>query len=596
MIKFTSYNCNSIRSNIESVKELLNKNDIIFLQELMLLQNDLSILNKLNNDFKCIAAVKDKQIDDIVTGRPSKGVAIFFKKYLSDYIKTVEINECLNGIILNTTIGKVLALNVYLPYDNNDNESMDNYRGYLATICSVIEEYNITNIAIAGDFNADPVKGRFWKELKVLIDNFNLETEVNLITTNEPVFTFLSAAHSTTSWLDHVLMSNSLFEICRNVFINYDLSLFDHFPLCFSFNLDLNLNSLSSQNNNINVENFVKWHKMMKSDFMKYEENVKKHLNNVDLSSDYTCNITDIDCMFNDIIDILLESSQEFTNAHKSYPKCIPGWNDHLKHLYVDARNKFKSWKNNGMQIPSESHDMMKESRQIFKKQFKKCKRNEDEIRKEKLISSLHNKDNKNFWRNVKNTYNKSDSLKCCTIDNLNSVQEQVDKFSDIFKDIFHDPQSNNSTECKFELFDECNNLNKPMIPSCTIEDVNNAMNRLKCGIGPYNIHTNHLKNSPIELRTYLCKFFNACLYKSYVPKRMIKGVILPLIKDKFGDINSSQNYRPIISSSIILKLFEYILFFKLETYFITNDGQHGFKAGHSIATANFILRETILS
>ena len=76
----------------------------------------------------------------------------------------------------------------------------------------------------------------------------------------------------------------------------------------------------------------------------------------------------------------------------------------------------------------------------------------------------------------------------------------------------------------------------------------------------------------------------------------MSNGIILPLIKDKFSDVNSLDNFRPIMSSSEILKLLEYIILHKLEGYFDINDRQHGFNSGNSTATAFFIFKETILN
>ena len=82
MIKFATFNCNSIRKNVESVKELLRSNDIVFLQELMLLREDLGFLKELNKDFSCTACAKGVKDNEIATGRPSKGVAIFFRNTL----------------------------------------------------------------------------------------------------------------------------------------------------------------------------------------------------------------------------------------------------------------------------------------------------------------------------------------------------------------------------------------------------------------------------------------------------------------------------------------------------------------------------------
>ena len=85
MAKIISYNCNSIRCNSEIVKSLLVDADILFLQELMLERRDLGFLNDFNDNFRHVAYVKDRESGGICEGRPSKGVAIFWRTSLSPF-------------------------------------------------------------------------------------------------------------------------------------------------------------------------------------------------------------------------------------------------------------------------------------------------------------------------------------------------------------------------------------------------------------------------------------------------------------------------------------------------------------------------------
>ena len=45
-------------------------------------------------------------------------------------------------------------------------------------------------------------------------------------------FTFYSAAHGTTSWLDHCVTTESGKSIMPDIYINKDFVCSDHFPLC----------------------------------------------------------------------------------------------------------------------------------------------------------------------------------------------------------------------------------------------------------------------------------------------------------------------------------------------------------------------------
>ena len=74
----------------------------------------------------------------------------------------------------------------------------------------------------------------------------------------------------------------------------------------------------------------------------------------------------------------------------------------------------------------------------------------------------------------------------------------------------------------------------------------------------------------------------------------MINSVIIPIIKNKFGDFTDKNNYRPIVLSSIISKVFEHIIIIRLEEYLWTNNNQFGFKFGHSTDLCIYALTEFI--
>ena len=83
MVHCISYNCNSIRNNSEIVKCLLREADILCLQEIMLTKDDLSVLNQFDPDFEHVAYVNDRENSGMNEGRPTAGVAIFWKRKFS---------------------------------------------------------------------------------------------------------------------------------------------------------------------------------------------------------------------------------------------------------------------------------------------------------------------------------------------------------------------------------------------------------------------------------------------------------------------------------------------------------------------------------
>ena len=74
----------------------------------------------------------------------------------------------------------------------------------------------------------------------------------------------------------------------------------------------------------------------------------------------------------------------------------------------------------------------------------------------------------------------------------------------------------------------------------------------------------------------------------------MIKSIIVPLVKNKCGNLADKNNYRPIALSSIASKVFEHVILCRLEEYLWTNDNQFGFKPSHSTDLCVYALTEFI--
>ena len=85
------------------------------------------------------------------------------------------------------------------------------------------------------------------------------------------------------------------------------------------------------------------------------------------------------------------------------------------------------------------------------------------------------------------------------------------------------------------------------------------------------------------------------CMFKHcYLPSSMLDSVIVPLVKNRNGDLSDKNNYRPIALSSTISKVFENVILYRLEEYLWMTDNQFGFKVGHSTDLCVYPLAEFI--
>ena len=74
----------------------------------------------------------------------------------------------------------------------------------------------------------------------------------------------------------------------------------------------------------------------------------------------------------------------------------------------------------------------------------------------------------------------------------------------------------------------------------------------------------------------------------------MIKTTIVPVIKNKCGNLADSNNYRPIAIATIVSKLYESTILYKCEDFLKTCDNQLGFKRKHSTEFCIYTLKEFI--
>ena len=85
---------------------------------------------------------------------------------------------------------------------------------------------------------------------------------------------------------------------------------------------------------------------------------------------------------------------------------------------------------------------------------------------------------------------------------------------------------------------------------------------------------------------------FSGLFVHSFLPSSLMSVVLIPIIKNKCGNINSKDNYRPIALASVVSKVLEKIILSRLENYVDTNANQFGFKKGHGTDQCIYVIKE----
>ena len=121
------------------------------------------------------------------------------------------------------------------------------------------------------------------------------------------------------------------------------------------------------------------------------------------------------------------------------------------------------------------------------------------------------------------------------------------------------------------------------------------AICKLNEGSDPCNINSKHLKNCGNIFREFLCKMYNSFMRHNHIPKYMLYGEIRPRMKDNNICKTKIENYRPIMKSHMLLKVFEYVLLPILTKNLLLCDQQLGYTAQSSCTYTVTILKEIIM-
>ena len=81
--------------------------------------------------------------------------------------------------------------------------------------------------------------------------------------------------------------------------------------------------------------------------------------------------------------------------------------------------------------------------------------------------------------------------------------------------------------------------------------------------------------NSPTIIYEHIARLFTTMFRYSYIPDNFMHVIMVPLVKNKSGDLTNKDNYRPISLSTIISKVFEQIILWKCEDIFLLNEQEN---------------------
>ena len=604
-IKLVSYNSrglpyDEIKFNSKPfVFKILNdpNTDFICFQETFYTKQDLPFLNHISPDFHGVGTSTVDAESNIMRGHAPGGVAILWRSKFDKIVNPIffDLNWVM-GVELYFNDRKCIILNVYMPYECVENE--DEYLDKLGKIMCILNDLDCTCVYLVGDWNADMDGSSFGEHLSNFIDDANLEFSSKLLLPND-TFTFLSEAWSTTSWLDHCISTSDGHSSIEYIEVDYEGAISDHFPVNISITVN-EIPAITECKNDVTPR--LKWKKAHPHQVAKYTDNTEHLLSKIKFQSEsFVCSdvnckhqshLNDIEKLYNDITNALKTSELKVfkTNKKKKFD-VRPGWNEFASDLYERSREYFKMWVNSGKPRSGLIHDIMVKTRMRFKYANRKLKRNEGQIRSDKLGDALlAEKSSNDFWKETR-------KIKCAktplptSIEGASGNEDILRLWKKHYTELFNCIKETSRTNkyCNMKL----DNSDDMLVTS---DEISQAINRLddnkSCGLD--GIYAEHLKNSSLRVSSLLAICFSACFTHGFLPEGLMSVILVPVIKDKAGKINSKDNYRPVALASILSKVLELVILDRLSEFLHTADNQFGFKKKLGTDSCIYVLKEIV--
>ena len=605
-IKLCSYNAKNydpIKYNI--IKELFDKCDFLLLQETWL--NEKEFIRKFKNDFsnsECISASK-MDLDGIKAGRPYGGVAICYHSYLKcqiEYITTNSKSICALKININDI--SFMLVNVYMP-SSDKMEALEEYTTILQEVSSICIQSSTQHLILGGDWNADIARNdQRTKLFKDFILDENLINVLELDISNVPyTYENIRVNPATFSTIDHFLVSPNLGKIVtkyETIFSHNDFS--DHFPVMLTLNINIELLSFSKKE----YKPCVAWHKCTDANISSYKQEIDNKLIQINPQHEglkcrnYNCNIHNdyIQKLHNDIIKICCKISENclpHTSLNQGR-KVVPGWNEHVKEHAENSRIWHDIWVQSGRPRHGDIANMKRKTRLKYHYAIRSVTKENIRIRNCKMGEAISNNNDRVLWDEVRKMSKSSHELPSM-MDGIAGTEEIANIFGNKYKTLYnlvgYNPQNMKNLENKIEslIKGHCEKPSKTL----SVQEVKNGIEKLKLGKKEENgLFSNHLVHGSDRLIVIITLLFNSMLIHGIAPDDLLTGTMIPLIKDRRGNSQNSDNYRALTIGTGLSKLLEIVILNRQTNALKTSELQYGFKTESSTTMCTFMVLETI--
>ena len=545
--------------------------------------------------------------DQLNTGRPSNGMFIAFPDSIKNNVVDVSPGFWrVQAVKISFDSSTLLLINSYFPIDpqrNNADEA--DLLETLGHIKKVVANNEFDDILWAGDLNSDFSRGSSHTlAVQDALQELGLRSSWEFFqidyTASQEIL-----GRTFTSVLDHFvwspLLENSVVDAGV---LHLPDNNSDHSPIYCTINL-------SAINHRVTLPKAVQprpsWKRASCEQKSEYKSELTEQLSRIytpvsalscqDVHCKDPKHKEDLDSYTLEVLEIV-QSVAENTlptpaATSKANRSIRPGWLSEVKPFRDKAYFWYQVWKSAGKPINTQLHNIMKSTRNRYHFQYKKCKKSEDRIKKSKLLSACLGEGG-DLFQEIK-ALRKAPQTIATSID---GVSDSIpDHFGNIYSTLYNSADDATELNAVHEKVESAvNTSHLDSVGRITPEVVKKAAEKLKAGKSDpvFRFSSDCFKNADMDLFVHLSAILRCCTVHSHVSQVLLLSTLVPLVKDKLGDISASKNYRSVAISSILLKLLDWVIILLEGDSLGLNELQFAYQAGCSTVMCTWAALETV--
>ena len=279
--------------------------------------------------------------------------------------------------------------------------------------------------------------------------------------------------------------------------------------------------------------------------------------------------------------------------SRKNHKQKVPDWNEDIEPFRENAHFWHSVWISAGKPMNCQVHDIMKKTRNRYHLLIRKKKRLLDRVKRDEMLAACLANDSSIF-----DAIKKKRSCKQVIPSVIDGHDKDIpgylaSKYEKLYDSV---NDEKNLMTLRNQLEDSISQDDIEIIDKINSTVMKSCARKLKPGkTDPaLRITSDFIVHAPDVVFQLLSLCLKSYMTHAHVTDFLLTSMLIPIIKDKLGDITSSENYRSIAISSLVMKLFDLVIMNLFKENLNFDDLQFGYQADVSTAMCTWLTAETI--